>query len=165
MRSLHRTGGRGRQCRGAALATLPPPRLRARPARGVRAPAKADTGYSEMVEQALMLFIFQQDLGVQLQRALNIEQYDMATRIRERRQKARSCARHAVQLRDPRQQWPLCPPSVRGVLPHRTRVLTTSPAAYRWMRPLHSRPRHAAPRRARAPWTSAPHRWTHSQAR
>ena len=85
--SCLRTSGRSRSGYAAGPA---PPRLRAfwaRHAQCVRAAAKAGTGYSEMVEQALMLFIFQQDLGVQLQRALNVEQYDAATRIRERRQK------------------------------------------------------------------------------
>jgi hypothetical protein len=43
-----------------------------------------------MVEQGLMFFVFQQDLGVQLQRALNMERYEIATKIRERRQRVGS---------------------------------------------------------------------------
>ena len=43
-------------------------------------------GYSSMVDHALLLFIFQQDLGVQLQKALNMERFDFATKIREKRQ-------------------------------------------------------------------------------
>jgi hypothetical protein len=45
-----------------------------------------------MVEQGLMYFIFQKDLGVQLQRALNMERYEIATKIRERRQRVSSRA-------------------------------------------------------------------------
>jgi hypothetical protein len=38
-----------------------------------------------MVDHALLLFIFQQDLGVQLQRALNMERFELAAKIREKR--------------------------------------------------------------------------------
>jgi hypothetical protein len=44
----------------------------------------ANVGYSQLVDQALMLLIFQQDIGVRLQRAINMEQYDIAQQIRER---------------------------------------------------------------------------------
>ena len=51
--------------------------------------------YSEMVDHALLLFIFQQDLGVQLQRALNKEEYDFANTIREKRDQVRLFAVYA----------------------------------------------------------------------
>ena len=42
--------------------------------------------YSELVDQSLLLYIFQQDLGVQLQRALNQEQFEIANQIRAKRE-------------------------------------------------------------------------------
>jgi hypothetical protein len=71
--------------------------LRSRPLHCPRASTLAckaakNNGHSEMVEQGLMYFIFQQDLGVQLQRALNMERYEIATKIRERRQRVSSRA-------------------------------------------------------------------------
>ena len=51
-----------------------------------RAGKNAQNMYSEMVDQALLLYIFQQDLGVQLQRALNQDQFDIATQIRAKRE-------------------------------------------------------------------------------
>lgn len=50
--------------------------------------ATVKDGYPErspLVEECIVLFIFQQDLGVQLQRAINYEQFEVAKQIRTRR--------------------------------------------------------------------------------
>jgi hypothetical protein len=71
-----------------------------------------------MVDHALLLFIFQQDLGVQLQRALNVEHFELATKIREKRQQVLAPLLEADSFS--------CPPEARRL--HGANSPLTSPA-------------------------------------
>lgn len=57
----------------------------------LRASAAPYKAYSQVIDRYLMLFLVQQDLGVQLQRAMNSERYDLVQEVQKRKAEVRSC--------------------------------------------------------------------------
>lgn len=56
----------------------------------LRAAATPYKAYSQVIDRYLMLFLVQQDLGVQLQRAMNTERYDLVQQVQKRKAEVRS---------------------------------------------------------------------------